>query len=76
MQKHERIALDAAREEAAKAGWGVDMDHPKGPKRRLILHTPAGDRYKFVSTSPRDKDAERGFTIRWVRQIIRELSNG
>lgn len=76
MQKHDRLALEAARKEAADVGWAVDIDFPKGPKRRLILHTPAGNRYKFISSSPRNVDAEISHSIRWVRQTIKELIDG
>lgn len=73
LQKHEREALLAAREHLP-AGVTVEIEDGRGPKKRLIMTGPRGRVYKVISSSPRSNKAEVGFTRRWARQAVKDVT--
>lgn len=70
MQKHEREALDVAREEIAKLSGDltVAVRESRGRKRRLVLTGPRGTVFKVISSSPGSRDIEMDHTRRWARR--------
>lgn len=70
LQKHERLALDALREELP--GWNLEVC--SGRRHRPVWATgPGGHRYKFVlSTSPTNADN----MIKGLRRQARTVLKG
>lgn len=77
MQKHERLCLEAAQDEARKLSGdltvSVEFGTSSKPKARMILRLGAAERYRFIPCSPRNRTDTIDHMRQWVRREAREL---
>lgn len=74
MQKHERLALEAAREVAVPAGCSVSLELASRNHPKLVLEGPRGTRKYSVSCSPKNRDAETSYARQWARRAVGEVA--
>lgn len=77
MQKHERIALEAAQIEARKLSGNltVSFSTHRGTKAhgKLTMRGPGGERFRSVPCSPGRQDDLPAHIRQWVRREGRKI---
>lgn len=77
MQKHERLALEAAQDEAHKLSGDLTVcftnHHGVKAKGKLTMRGPGGVRYRTVPCSPGRPDDLPAHIRQWVRREGKEI---
>ena len=76
MQKHERQALQIAREILGPKGFDVTLFQGHGPKKVIRAHKRIGCREwemkQTLSSSPRVRDNELQFVRQWAQRVAKD----